>query len=284
MIARSIEPAGELGEPLDLALEGREPSGHPLGVLLVVPQVRRRDLLSEVGDLARACASRSSTCSMVLHGRLELLDVGVEVGSCHKGQAYGGRGLAPEDLRDVPASVVAFACSDAHDPVGLAQDVGAVALGPHPSVPDDRAASLVAVGDVLTRRVELACGHDRAEVLVEHLIPVCHAPGLPNGVPLDAVVLPERLEVMVDPDVVGHLVGRTGVLRGRALGGVGRRGGAERDGQRGRDDGGGHAEAVHGAPRGRSGLHGPDHGTTPAGSSRQESRPSSLSPPSTGAR
>ena len=61
-----VDAAAELGDPVDLALERGEPAGDARGVGLVVPQVGRRDLLAEVGDLARACASRSSTCSIVL--------------------------------------------------------------------------------------------------------------------------------------------------------------------------------------------------------------------------
>ncbi len=46
-----VDPVPERGEAVHLALEGGEPAGHPGGVVLVVPEVRRRDLLAEVGDL-----------------------------------------------------------------------------------------------------------------------------------------------------------------------------------------------------------------------------------------
>ena len=65
------------------------------GVGLVVPQVGRGDLLAEVGDLA---AHRVEVQHLLdgLHRRLELLDLGVEVGACHDRQAYAtlGRRLA----------------------------------------------------------------------------------------------------------------------------------------------------------------------------------------------
>ena len=53
------------GEPVELALQRGEPAGHPGGVGLVVPEVGSGHLLAEVGDLARASRSMSSTCSMV---------------------------------------------------------------------------------------------------------------------------------------------------------------------------------------------------------------------------
>ena len=46
-----VDAAVELGEPVELALERREPAGDPGGVGLVVPQVGGGDLLAEVGDL-----------------------------------------------------------------------------------------------------------------------------------------------------------------------------------------------------------------------------------------
>ena len=60
----------------------REPAGDPLGVGLVVPQVGRGDLLAEVGDLG---AHRVEVQHLLdgVHRRLELLDLGLEVGSCH---------------------------------------------------------------------------------------------------------------------------------------------------------------------------------------------------------
>ena len=62
--AQVVEAALQVGEPVEVALEQREPAGDPGGVGLVVPQVGGGHLLAEVGDLARI-ASRSSTCSMV---------------------------------------------------------------------------------------------------------------------------------------------------------------------------------------------------------------------------
>ena len=83
-----LEPAGQRGDAVDLALEGREASGHAGGVVLVVPEVGRGDLLAEVGDLGAHGVEVEHLLDGV-HGRLELLDLGVEVGSCHKGQDYG---------------------------------------------------------------------------------------------------------------------------------------------------------------------------------------------------
>ena len=76
-----------LGEPVDLALERGEPAGDAGGVVLVVPQVGGGDLLAEVGDLL---AHRVEVEHLLdgAHGRLELLDLGVVVGSCHKVQGY----------------------------------------------------------------------------------------------------------------------------------------------------------------------------------------------------
>ena len=76
------------GEAVELALERREPAGDARGVGLVVPEVGRGDLLAEVGDLG--CASRRGRApGRWSHRRLELLDLGVEVGACHKEQGYG---------------------------------------------------------------------------------------------------------------------------------------------------------------------------------------------------
>ena len=84
-----VDPAGQLGDPVDLALEGREPAGDAGGVLLVVPEVGCGDLDSELADLL---AHRVEVEHLLdgAHGRLELLYLGVEVGSCHEGQVTRG--------------------------------------------------------------------------------------------------------------------------------------------------------------------------------------------------
>ena len=81
-----VEAAGELGEPVHLALERGEPAGDAGGVVLVVPQVRGRDLLAEVRDLAAHGRDVEHLLDGA-HGRAELLDLGVEVGSCHEAEA-----------------------------------------------------------------------------------------------------------------------------------------------------------------------------------------------------
>ena len=58
-----------------------------VGVGLVVPQVRGGDLLAEVGDLAAHLVEVEHRPDG-LHRRLELLDLGVEVGACHKESGY----------------------------------------------------------------------------------------------------------------------------------------------------------------------------------------------------
>ena len=85
-----VDAAGQLGEPVDLALEPGEPAGDPGGVGLVVPQVGGRDLLAEVRDLAAHGGDVEHLLDGA-HGRAELLDLGVEVGSCHEVQRYCGR-------------------------------------------------------------------------------------------------------------------------------------------------------------------------------------------------
>ena len=82
-----LEPAGQLGEPVDLALEDGEPSGHAGGVVLVVPEVGRGHLLAQVGDLGAHGVEVEHLLDGV-HGRLELLDLRVEVWSGHEGQDY----------------------------------------------------------------------------------------------------------------------------------------------------------------------------------------------------
>ena len=82
-----VDAAVELGEPVELALEHREAAGDAGGVGLVVPEVGDGDLLTEVGDLGPHAVEVEHLADC-LHGRLELLDLGVEVGACHNGQEY----------------------------------------------------------------------------------------------------------------------------------------------------------------------------------------------------
>ena len=89
--------------PVELALERREPAGHAGRVLLVVPQVGRGDLLAEVGDVATHRVDVEHLLDRV-HGRLELLDLCVEVWACHKDQGYGSAGARPTRQRSVTAS------------------------------------------------------------------------------------------------------------------------------------------------------------------------------------
>ena len=85
--AEVLEAALQLVVAVQVGLQRREASGHPLCVGLVVPQVRHRDLLAEVGDLpAHVVEVQDGTDG--LHRRLELLDLGVEVGGCHKDRGY----------------------------------------------------------------------------------------------------------------------------------------------------------------------------------------------------
>ena len=86
--AEVVEAAAEAGEAVELTLEEREPAGHAGGVGLVVPQVGSGDLLPEIGDLG---AHRVQVEHLLdgVHRRLELLDLGVDVGACHKAKATG---------------------------------------------------------------------------------------------------------------------------------------------------------------------------------------------------
>ena len=120
--------------------------------------------------------SRSSTWPDGLHRRLELLDLGVEVGSCHKNQPYGAapspgesdQALRPNTCAAYHVAVVALAGRDAHQPVAPAEDVLAVALGTSSSRRDDGPAVRVAVGDVLADPSRPQFARDRAELLVLH--------------------------------------------------------------------------------------------------------------------
>ncbi len=85
-----VEAASEGREAVDLTLEQGQPSGHAGGVGLVVPQVGSGNLLPQVCDLG---AHRVEVQHLLdgVHRRLELFDVGVDVGACHKSQGYGAR-------------------------------------------------------------------------------------------------------------------------------------------------------------------------------------------------
>ena len=82
-----VEALVELGEAVELALEGREPAGDAGRVLLVVPEVGRRDLLAEVGDLGTHAVEVEHLADG-LHRRPELLDLHVEIGTGHEEQGY----------------------------------------------------------------------------------------------------------------------------------------------------------------------------------------------------
>src|SRR6478752_1391257 len=84
-----LDAAAERHHPVELALQRGEPPGDPGRALDVVPQVGCGHLLAEVGDLD---AHRIDVEHLLdgVHGRLELLDLCVEVRSCHKEQGYAG--------------------------------------------------------------------------------------------------------------------------------------------------------------------------------------------------
>ena len=92
--SRSSSRSWRFGEPVEVALEQREPAGDARGVGLVVPQVGGGDLLAEVGDLG---AHRVEVQHLLdgVHRRLELLDLGLEIWACHNSPPYAtGRRLA----------------------------------------------------------------------------------------------------------------------------------------------------------------------------------------------
>jgi hypothetical protein len=85
--AQVVDARLEAGEPVEVSLEPRQPAGDPLGVGLVVPQVGGGDLLPEVGDLGAHGVQVEHLLDGV-HRRLELLGLGLEIGSCHDDQPY----------------------------------------------------------------------------------------------------------------------------------------------------------------------------------------------------
>jgi hypothetical protein len=84
-----VDPVVHLDDPVVLGLGARELGGHPLGVLDVVPQVRRRHLVLEVPDLALQ-ALQVGHLAHRRHRRAQVLDLVVEVHS-HEPTAYASR-------------------------------------------------------------------------------------------------------------------------------------------------------------------------------------------------
>lgn len=82
-----LDATAERHHAVELALERGEPPRDPGRALDVVPEIRRGDLLAEVGDLD---AHRVDVEHLLdgVHRRLELLDLCVVIGACHKEQGY----------------------------------------------------------------------------------------------------------------------------------------------------------------------------------------------------
>ena len=83
-----LDPALQLEEAVQGALEEGELAGHARGVVLVVPEVRSGHLVAEVLDLL-AHAVEVQDLTDGVHRRLELLDLGLEVWACHMRRLLG---------------------------------------------------------------------------------------------------------------------------------------------------------------------------------------------------
>ncbi len=90
--AEVVDPGVEFGEAVQLPVENRQPTRDALGVGLVVPKIGRSDLLAELGDFGAHLVQIQDLLDRV-HGRLELLDLSVKVGSGHEKQPYATREL-----------------------------------------------------------------------------------------------------------------------------------------------------------------------------------------------
>jgi hypothetical protein len=85
--AEVLDPRPQPGDALHIGLQAGQPGRHLLRVRLVVPQVRRGDLLAQVGDLR----TQGREIEHLLdrgQRRVELLELSIKIQSSHNHAAY----------------------------------------------------------------------------------------------------------------------------------------------------------------------------------------------------
>ena len=159
----------ERDETVDLALQVGEPAGDPGRVVLVVPEVGGGHLLAQIGDLDAHAVEVEHLLDGV-HGRLELLDLGLEVGACHEEQHYAVLraevALSPGGRRPARRTTAVAARRAA---IAIWRYAGAGCWRGGRASASRRAprpARWEAVGEVLTGTRQVAAARDRAERLM----------------------------------------------------------------------------------------------------------------------